>query len=186
MDRVTIKQCLYRLAKAGRIQKLGGGRYSTVTPTVTQEVKDKKRKVKNSYLSLTKTVTVGVTVTLPFQPGETQEDPHELVSPVTVMSDEERYLRQIRYVERPDGTFEIDPPDEVAVEQDQKQKLQDDFDRWKKDLDAFSRARPKTAERRPIRSLLLPVGDFQADPAPRSKEASEWTSSTDEYQSGLW
>src|ERR1035437_1147529 len=186
MDRVTIKQSLYRLAKAGRIQKLGGGRYSTVTPTVTQEVKDKKRKVKNSYLSLTKTVTVGVTVTLPFQPGETQEDPHELVSPVTVMSDEERYLRQIRYVERPDGTFEIDPPDEVAAEQDQKQKLQDDFDRWKKDLDAFSRARPKTAERRPIRSLLLPVGDFQADPAPRSKEASEWTSSTDEYQSGLW
>ena len=57
MDRVTIKQCLYRLAKAGRIQKLGGGRYSTVTPTVTQEVKEKKRKVKNSYLSLTKTVT---------------------------------------------------------------------------------------------------------------------------------
>src|ERR1017187_10093293 len=43
MDRVTIKQSLYRLAKAGRIQKLGGGRYSTVTPTVTQEVKDKKR-----------------------------------------------------------------------------------------------------------------------------------------------
>ena len=46
MDRVTIKQCLYRLAKAGRIQKMGGGRYSTVTPTVTQEVKDKKGKLK--------------------------------------------------------------------------------------------------------------------------------------------
>jgi predicted transcriptional regulator len=184
MDRVTIKQCLYRLAKAGRIQKLGGGRYSTVTPTVTQEVKDKKRKVKNSYSSLTKIVTVGVTDTLPFQPGKTQEDPHELGSPVTIMSYEERYLRQIRCIERPDGTFEIDPPDEIAVEQDQK--LRDDFDRWQKDLDAFSRARPKTAERRPIRSLLLPVGDFQADPAPRSKEASEWTSSADEYQSGLW
>src|ERR1035437_4855823 len=79
MDRVTIKQCLYRLAKAGRVQKLGGGRYSTVT----QEVKDKKRKVKNSYLSLTKTVTVGVTVTLAFQQDKTLEDPHELASPVT-------------------------------------------------------------------------------------------------------
>ena len=94
------------------------------------------------------------------------------------MSNEERYLRQIRYIERPDGTFEIiDPPDEVAVEQDQK--LQDDFDRWQKDLDAFSRAHPEAAKRRPVRSLLLPVGDFEADPAPRSKEASEWTSSTD-------
>ena len=99
------------------------------------------------------------------------------------MSDEERYLRQIRYIERPDGTFEIDPPDEVAVEQDQK--LQDDFDRWQKDLDAFSRVHPKAAERRPVRSLLLPVSDFQADPAPRFKEASEWTSPTVEYQSGL-
>jgi hypothetical protein len=186
MDRVTIKQCLYRLAKAGRVQKIGVGRYSTVTPTVTQEVKDKKRKVKNSYSSLTKTVTVGVTDTLPFQPGKTLEDPHELASLVTSMSNEERYLRQIRYIERPDGTFEIDPPDEVAVEQDQKQKLQDEFDRWQKDLDAFSRAHPKAAERRPIRSLLLPIGDFQADPAPRSKEAGEWTSSMDEYQSGLW
>ena len=94
---------------------MGGDRYSTVTPTVTQEVKDKKKKVKNSYSSLTKTVTVGVTVTLPFQPGETQEDPHELVSPVTVMSDEERYLRQIRYVERPDGTFEIDEKAAVCL-----------------------------------------------------------------------
>src|ERR1039458_77375 len=186
MDRVTIKQCLYRLAKVGRIQKLGGGGYSTVTPMVTQEVKDKKRKVKNSYLSLTKTVTIGVTDSLPFQPGKTLEDPHELVSPVTIMSYEERYLRQIRCIERPDGTFEIDPPDEVAGDPEQEQKLQDDFDRWQKDLDAFSRARPKTAERRPIRSLLLPVGDFQADPAPRFKEASEWTSSADEYQSGLW
>jgi hypothetical protein len=170
------------LAKAGRVQKIGVGRYSTVTPTVKQEVKDKKRKVKNSYSSLTKTVTVDVTDTLPFQPGKIQEDPHELVSPVTVMSDEERYLRQIRYIERPDGTFEVDPPDEVAVEQDQK--LQDDFDRWQKDLDAFSRAHPEAAERRPVRSLLLPVGDFEADPAPRSKEASEWTSPTVEYQSG--
>ena len=98
------------------------------------------------------------------------------------MSDEERYLRQIRCIERPDGTFEVDPPDEVAVEQDQK--LQDDFDRWQKDLDAFSRAHPEAAERRPVRSLLLPIGDFEADPAPRSKEASEWTSPTVEYQSG--
>src|ERR1019366_2247183 len=76
----------------------------------------------------------------------------------------------------------IDPPDEVAVEQDQK--LQDDFDRWQKDLDAFSRAHPEAAERRPVRSLLLPVGDFEADPAPRFKEASDWTSPTVEYQSG--
>jgi hypothetical protein len=184
MDRVTIKQCLYRLAKAGRVQKIGVGKYSTVTPTVTQEVKDKKRKVKHSYLSLTQTVTVCVTDSLPFQPGKTQEDPHELVSPVTVMSDEERYLRQIRYIERPDGTFEIDPPDEVAVEQDQKQKLRDDFDRWQKDLDAFSRAHPEAAERRPVRSSLPPVGEFEADPAPRLKEASGWTGPTLEYQSG--
>ena len=186
MDRVTIKQCLYRLAKTGRVQKIGVGRYSTVTPTVTQEVKDKKRKVKNSYLSLTQTVTVGVTDSLPFQPGKTQEDPHELVSPVTIMSSEERYLRQIRCIEQPDGTFEIDPPDEVAVKQDQKQKLQDDFDRWQKDLDAFSRVHPKAAQPRPVCSLLLPVGDFQADPTLRFKEASGWTSHTVEYQSGVW
>jgi hypothetical protein len=70
MDRVITKPCLYRLAKAGKIQMMGGGRYSTVT----QEVKDKKRKVKNSYLSLTQTVTVGVTVTLPLQPDKTLED----------------------------------------------------------------------------------------------------------------
>jgi hypothetical protein len=164
---------------------VGCGRYSTVTPTVTQEVKDKKRKVKNSYSSLTKTVTVSVTDTLPFQPGKTQEDPHELVSPVTIMSYEERYLRQIRCIERPDGTFEIDPPDEVAGDPEQEQKLQDDFDRWQKDLEAFSRVHPKAAQARPVCSLLLPVGDFQADPAPRFKEASEWTSPTVEYQSGL-
>ena len=150
--------------------------FRSVTPTVTQEVKDKKRKVKNSYLSLTQTVTVGVTDSLPFQPGKTQEEPYEPASLVTTMSDEERYLRQIRYIERPNGTFEIDPPDEVAVEPEQAQKLQDDFDRWQKDLDAFSRAHPQAAERRPVRSLLLPVSDFQADPAPRFKEASEWTS----------
>src|ERR1035437_6513546 len=185
MDRVTIKQCLYRLAKAGRIQKMGVGRYSTGTPTGKQEVKDKKKKVKKCYSSLTKTVTVRVTDTLPFQPGRTQEDPHELVSPVTSMSYEERYLRQIRCIERPDGTFEIDPPDEVAVEQDQKQKLQDDFDRWQKDLDAFSRIHPKAAQPRPVHSLLLPVGDFQADPAPRFKEASEWTSPTPEDHPGV-
>jgi hypothetical protein len=102
------------------------------------------------------------------------------------MSDEERYLRQIRYIERPDGTFEIDPPDEVALEQDQKQKqrLQEEFDRWQEDLDAFRRAHPEAAKRRPVRSLLLPVGDFQADPAPRFKEASDWTSPTVEYHSG--
>ena len=40
------------------------------------------------------------------------------------------------------------------------------------------------AERRPVRSLLLPEGDFEADPAPRFKEDSEWTSPTVEYQSG--
>jgi hypothetical protein len=39
MDRMIIKPRLYRLAKAGEIQLMGGGRYSTVT----QEVKDKKR-----------------------------------------------------------------------------------------------------------------------------------------------
>jgi hypothetical protein len=53
---------------------MGGGRYSTVTPTVTQEVKDKERKVKNSHLSLTQTVTVGVAGTLPLQPDKTMED----------------------------------------------------------------------------------------------------------------
>ena len=42
MDRITIKPRLYRLAKAGKIQLMGGGRYSTVT----QEVKDKKEKLK--------------------------------------------------------------------------------------------------------------------------------------------
>jgi hypothetical protein len=51
MDRVIIKPCLYRLAKAGKIQMLGGGRYSTVTPMVTQEVKDKKGKLRTpTYL----------------------------------------------------------------------------------------------------------------------------------------
>src|ERR1017187_9000237 len=50
MDRIIIKPRLYRLAKAGKIQLMGGGRYSTVTATVTQEVKDKERKVNNSYL----------------------------------------------------------------------------------------------------------------------------------------
>ena len=49
---------------------MGVGRYSTVT----QEVKDKKEKLKNSYLSLTRTVTVGVAVTLPLQPDKTMED----------------------------------------------------------------------------------------------------------------
>jgi hypothetical protein len=72
------------------------------------------------------------------------------------------------------------------VEQDQKQKLQDDFDRWQKDLEAFSRVHPKAAQPRPVCSLLLRVGDFQADPAPRFKEASEWTSPTVEYQVGPW
>src|ERR1035441_9149761 len=56
MDRIIIKPRLYRLAKAGKIQLMGGGRYSTVTATVTQEVKDKKREVKNSHLSLTQTL----------------------------------------------------------------------------------------------------------------------------------
>jgi hypothetical protein len=42
MDRIIIKPRLYRLAKAGKIQLMGGGRYSTVT----QEVKDKKEKLK--------------------------------------------------------------------------------------------------------------------------------------------
>ena len=51
MDRVITKPCLYRLAKAGKIQMLGGGRYSTVTPMVTQEVKDKKGKLRTpTYL----------------------------------------------------------------------------------------------------------------------------------------
>ena len=47
MDRIIIKPRLYRLAKAGKIQLMGGGRYSTVT----QEVKDKKEKLKTlTYL----------------------------------------------------------------------------------------------------------------------------------------
>ena len=51
MDRIIIKPRLYRLAKAGKIQLMGGGRYSTVTATVTQEVKDKKEKLKTlTYL----------------------------------------------------------------------------------------------------------------------------------------
>ena len=45
MDRIIIKPRLYRLAKARKIQLMGGGRYSTVSATVTQEVKDKERKV---------------------------------------------------------------------------------------------------------------------------------------------
>ena len=40
MDRIIIKPRLYRLAKAGKIQLMGGGRYSAVT----REVKDKKEK----------------------------------------------------------------------------------------------------------------------------------------------
>src|ERR1017187_375939 len=70
MDHIIIKPRLYRLAKAGKIQLRVLGRYSTVT----QEVKDKERKVKKSYLSLTQTVTVGVAVTLPVQPDKTMED----------------------------------------------------------------------------------------------------------------
>src|ERR1039457_134842 len=70
MDRIIIKPRLYRLAKAGKVQLMGVGRYSTVT----QEVKDKKEKLKNSYLSLTQTVTVGVAVTLPLQPDKTMEE----------------------------------------------------------------------------------------------------------------
>ena len=47
MDRIIIKPRLYRLAKAGKIQLMGVGRYSTVT----QEVKDKKEKLKTlTYL----------------------------------------------------------------------------------------------------------------------------------------
>jgi hypothetical protein len=47
MDRIIIKPRLYRLAKAGKIQLMDGGRYSTVT----QEVKDKKEKLKTlTYL----------------------------------------------------------------------------------------------------------------------------------------
>jgi hypothetical protein len=47
MDRIIIKPRLYRLAKAGKIQLMGGGRYSTVT----REVKDKKEKLKTlTYL----------------------------------------------------------------------------------------------------------------------------------------
>ena len=50
MDRIIMPR-LYRLAKAGKIQMMGGGRYSTVTATVTQEVKDKKEKLKTlTYL----------------------------------------------------------------------------------------------------------------------------------------
>ena len=41
MDRIIIKPRLYWLAKAGKIQLMGGGQYSTVT----QEVKDKKGKL---------------------------------------------------------------------------------------------------------------------------------------------
>jgi hypothetical protein len=51
VDRIIIKPRLYRLAKAGKIQLMGGGQYSTVTATVTQEVKDKKEKLKTlTYL----------------------------------------------------------------------------------------------------------------------------------------
>src|ERR1017187_8436216 len=75
MNRVRVKQCLYRLAKTGKVQTMGGGRYSTVTPPVTPEVIDKKRKVKNNSKSLTQAVTVGVTVTLPFDPDEIPDDP---------------------------------------------------------------------------------------------------------------
>ena len=47
VDRIIIKPRLYQLAKAGKIQLMGGGRYSTVT----QEVKDKKEKLKTfTYL----------------------------------------------------------------------------------------------------------------------------------------
>jgi hypothetical protein len=67
---VTSRERRRRLAKAGKIQLMGGGRYSTVT----QEVKDKERKVKNSHLSLTQTVTVGVAGTLPLQPDKTMEE----------------------------------------------------------------------------------------------------------------
>jgi hypothetical protein len=70
MDRIIIKPRLYRLAKTGKIQLMGGGRCSAVT----QEVKDKKRTVNNSYLSLTQTVTVDVAGTLPLQPDKALED----------------------------------------------------------------------------------------------------------------
>src|ERR1017187_3740321 len=199
MDRVRVKQCLYRLAKTGKVQTMGGGRYSTVTPTVTPEVIDKKRKVKNNSKSLTQAVTGGVTVRLPFGPDEIPDDPTivsnvtqgvQPLSPLktpetqkdpTIVTEEERYLRQIRYIERPDGTFEVDPPDEIDFKQEQDQKLQEEFDQWEKDLEAFSRAHPEAAEPRPPRPLARQVEDWRSAPPPQFKEA-HWSSPATEYQ----
>jgi hypothetical protein len=200
MDRVRVKQCLYRLAKTGRVQAMGGGRYSTVTPTVTPEVIDKKRKNKNHSKSLTRAVTVGVTVGLPFDPDDIPEDP-VIVSNVTlgvaalspsktpetqkdptIVTEEERYLRQIRYIERPDGTFEIDPPDGIELKQEQDQKLQQEFDQWQRDLEGFSHAHPEAVEPRPLRPFVRQVEDWRSAPPRCFKAAPAWTGPTTEYQ----
>jgi predicted transcriptional regulator len=166
LPRETAKKCLQRLAKAGHVQRMDRGRYSMGTETGTNEVID-KNKNKKPKISLTQGVPV-------LSPPETRRDS-------IIVTEEERYLRQIRYIERPDGTLEIDPPDEIDFKQEQDQKLQEEFDQWEKDLAAFSRAHPEAAEPRPPRPLARQVEDWRSAPPPQFKEA-HWSSPATEYQ----
>jgi len=87
LPRETVKKSLQRLAKAGEVQKMGRGKYSAVSQTVSSEVIElsKERKTKKELFSITQNDT----------------------APDTDDSSigEEQYFRQIRCIERPDGSF---------------------------------------------------------------------------------
>ena len=151
----------------------------------TNEVIDKKKN-KKIKLSLTQGVPVlsppearrgsilasNATSGVPSKEPETQKDP-------IIVTEEERYLRQIRYIKRSDGTYEIDPPDEIDSKQKQDQKLQEEFDQWQKDLEAYSRAHPEAAEPRPLRQFVRQVEDWRTASPPEFKEA-HWRSPSTE------
>ena len=136
ISKEAARQDLCRLTKAGKVHKLGYGRHSSVTESVTSGVTelDKQNKNKKETFSITNTVTVVSRL------------------PDPTVGEEERYLRQIKWNERPDGTFQVDPPDE-GLTREQEGEFEQDFDRWQRDLAAFTRSRPEALRPRPTKPL---------------------------------
>jgi len=226
LPRETVKKSLQRLAKAGEVQKMGRGKYSTGTQTGTNEVIElsKERKIKKKLFSITKDVPVlspapngtlrlvdpqnelfigGMELSAGTQTGtdevielskerKTKKKLFSITKDVPVLSPapedlsigeeqltpEEQYLRQIRCVERPDGSFEVDPPDddEDGPTLEQELKLQVEFERWKRELEAFKLTHPEALlpKENPPKAAIIMRSD-PADwfaPAVRSDDGS--------------
>ena len=182
ISRETAKKALQRLTAAEDINKVGRGKYSAGTQTGTPLVKelDKESKTKKEMYSITQ----GVPALSPSSNGTLGDysvDPNRPSSGREKPSPEQLYLRQIEFNPEPDGDFTVNPPSDGPTPE-QELKLRADFERWKRELEAFSLAHPEALAPKLIRPIV-PI-NMQSDPAPRLKTMVAWSAPAVDYDSG--